>query len=64
MGFTEILTLIFVFLKVFGAVSWSWLIVLSPEIVALVIYLLFLLATVLGIRRAGKHMKKHFDDLW
>ena len=64
MGFTEVLTLIFVLLKVFGVVSWSWLIVLSPEIVALVIYLLFLLATVLGIRRTGKHMKKHFDDLW
>ena len=33
MGFTEILTIIFVLLKVFGVISWSWWLVFLPEII-------------------------------
>lgn len=38
MGITEVLTVIFVVLKLVGTISWSWWLVLLPEIIALVIY--------------------------
>lgn len=41
MGFTEILTIVFVLLKVFGIVSWSWWVVFLPEIIAIVLYVFF-----------------------
>lgn len=40
MGFTEILTLVFVFLKLDGKIDWSWWAVVSPEIVAVGFWLL------------------------
>jgi hypothetical protein len=35
MGLTEVLTLIFVVLKLTGAIDWSWWLVLSPTLVGL-----------------------------
>ena len=40
MGFTEILTLIFIVLKLTGTVTWPWVAVLMPEIAAVVIYII------------------------
>ena len=40
MGFTEVLTIIFILLKVFGVISWSWWVVFLPEIIAIVLYVL------------------------
>lgn len=37
MGFTEVLTIVFIALKLLGVISWSWWLVLLPEIIALVI---------------------------
>lgn len=62
MGFTEVLTLIFICMKLMGFITWSWWLVLLPELFGVVIYLLIILASFLDIRRKGKHMKKHFDD--
>lgn len=45
-----------------GFITWSWWLVLLPELFGVVIYLLIILASFFGIRRKGKHMKKHFDD--
>jgi len=42
MGFTEILTLLFIVLKVFGVIAWSWWIVLLPELIAGALYLIFI----------------------
>lgn len=39
MGFTEVLTLIFIALKLTGYINWSWLIVLSPTIIGVIISL-------------------------
>lgn len=39
MGFTEVVTIIFILLKVFGVISWSWWFVFLPEIIASVFYL-------------------------
>lgn len=43
MGFFEILTIIFVLLKIFDLVQWSWWIVLLPEIIAFVIYIVMVI---------------------
>ena len=61
MGFTEILTIIFIVLKVFDLVSWSWWIVFLPEIIAVVLYVVFFFAGLVGVGKTTKHVYKHFD---
>lgn len=39
MGFTELLTIIFIILKVTGTISWSWWLVLLLELIAVVLYM-------------------------
>lgn len=51
MGFTEVLTLIFVTLKLTGFIDWSWWLVALPEIIAFGFYavmMLFFSSVVLG----------------
>ena len=64
MGFTEILTILFVLLKVFGVISWSWWLVFLPEIIAVGLYLVLFILGILGVnigaRKTRKHIKKHF----
>lgn len=43
MGFTEVLTLIFVVLKLCGVITWSWWLVFAPSIIALAIALTILI---------------------
>lgn len=43
MGFTEVLTIIFVICKLIGIIKWSWWLVLLPEIIAGVLYVITLL---------------------
>jgi hypothetical protein len=38
MGFCELLTIAFIVLKLVGVISWSWWIVLLPEIIAVLFY--------------------------
>ena len=38
MGFCELLTIVFIVLKLVGVISWSWWIVLLPEIIAVLFY--------------------------
>ncbi|UUR85971.1 hypothetical protein [Clostridium perfringens] len=56
MGFLEILTLIFITLKLFGVITWSWLLVLLPEIIAGVIYILFIISAI--------KTKNKFEEKW
>ena len=62
MGFTEVLTIIFVLLKVFGVVTWSWWLVFLPEIIALLLYVIFIIASVRIASKADKEMTKFFDE--
>lgn len=48
MGATEILTLIFVVLKLVGVISWSWWLVLLPEIAAATFYMLVVFAALMA----------------
>lgn len=61
MGFTEILTLIFVLLKCFGVITWPWLLVFLPEIIGVAFYLLVLVLNLCSVRRTHKRVSKHFD---
>lgn len=45
MGFTELLTIVFVVLKLIGVIGWSWWLVLLPEIIGVVFYLAILIVT-------------------
>ena len=40
MGITEVLTVVFVILKLCGVISWGWFYVLLPEIIGLGFYVL------------------------
>ena len=62
MGFTEILTIIFIVLKVLDLVSWSWWIVFLPEIIASGLHLIVFLIGLLGVGKTAKRVDKHFRD--
>lgn len=66
MGFTEFLTLVFIALKLLGVISWSWWLVLLPEIIALGFYVIIFLLGIFGVsfgaRKTHKQIKKHFND--
>jgi len=40
-GFTETLTIVFIVLKLMGIITWSWWLVLLPELIAGALYLIF-----------------------
>ena len=62
MGFTEILTIIFVLLKVFGVIAWSWWLVFLPEIIAGVFYVVLFLVALFGVGTTTKSVSKNFRD--
>jgi hypothetical protein len=47
MGFLEALTLIFIVLKLMGTITWSWWLVLLPEIIAVGLYILWFVFAVI-----------------
>jgi len=59
MGFMEILTIIFVVLKLVGVISWSWWLVFLPVIISFSLYIIWIV--VFGII-FGKSFKR-FKDL-
>lgn len=61
MGFTELLTIIFILLKVFDVVSWPWIVVFIPEMIAVVIYIILFIVHTIAARKMYKSMWKHFD---
>ena len=62
MGICEVLTIVFVVLKLMHVIEWSWLLVLLPEIIALIFYAVLLIVhTVLNIQ-IYKQIRKDFDE--
>ena len=61
MGFTEILTIVFIVLKLLGVITWSWWLVLLPEIIALALYVIVLIFGLLGVFNTHRSVRKHFD---
>lgn len=65
MGFTEVLTIIFVVCKIIGVIDWSWWLVLLPEIIAVGLYILSFILGLFGVFKGSRKIKKewkHFDD--
>ena len=61
MGFTEILTLVFIVLKLTKVIDWSWLLVLLPELLDLAVYVIIVISQIglLGqIKRRTKNLFK------
>lgn len=64
MGFTEILTIIFIVLKLLGVITWAWWVCLLPEIIAGVLYVIVVVAQLVAIYKTHKSIKKHFDEFF
>lgn len=62
MGLLEILTLLFITLKLTGVITWSWFYVLLPEIIAVSVYALFTILSVLGFIKVNKEINKEFKN--
>lgn len=60
MGFTEVLTIIFILLKGFGVITWSWWLVFLPEIIGLVLYVGLAVAYAIGAEQRRKNVYKSF----
>ncbi|MGN4125334.1 transmembrane Fragile-X-F protein [Lysinibacillus sphaericus] len=58
MGIAEVLTIVFILLKLTGVIAWSWWFVLLPSIISFSIYALFffikLVMVVIAVRAARK----------
>lgn len=68
MGFTELLTIVFVVLKLIGTIDWAWWLVLLPEIIAGVFYLIIVIASIVtsasafrAVNRVGNEIRKHSE---
>ena len=63
MGFTEVLTIVFIALKLLGVIGWSWWLVLLPEIIAVVFYIaLFLFVLFVNVNKE-KHIRKTIKEM-
>lgn len=61
MGFTEILTIIFILLKVFEVIDWSWWLVFLPEIIAIALYVIISILSIITTAKTHKRVNKHFN---
>lgn len=57
LGLLELLTLIFVLLKLTGLIAWSWWLVLLPAFIALAIYVIWISASLAIMYKASKVIK-------
>jgi hypothetical protein len=57
MGFTEILTIVFIVLKLVGVISWGWFYVLLPEIIAIALYVIGFIVYAIFYFRAERRFK-------
>ena len=64
MGFTEVLTIVFIVLKLLGVISWSWWLVCLPEIIAVALYLIIIIGQIVTFNKTRKEILKMNKDLW
>lgn len=63
MGLTEVLTIIFIVLKILGKIDWSWWLVLLPEIIAVVLYIIICVSVAIKTHRINKQIDKIIEDM-
>lgn len=64
MGFTEILTIVFIVLKLTGFIDWAWWLVLLPEIIAVAFYILIWVINAVIISKTRSDIKKLHRDMF
>lgn len=64
MGIAEVLTIVFVVLKLTGVIGWSWWLVLLPEIIAVCIYLLMAIVWLFICFMAWREQKNARKKFW
>jgi len=57
MGILEVLTIVFIVLKLIGTIDWSWWVVLWPTIISVPFYVIWFGAVVIAMRRTSKKVK-------
>ena len=62
MGILELLTIIFIVLKLIGIIDWSWWVVLWPTIISVPFYAVWFGSVVIAMRRTSKKVNKTFDN--
>ena len=53
-SFCEVLTLIFIVLKLTGNISWSWIWVLAPMWINLILAIVLIIITAIAVRKSNK----------
>lgn len=64
MGFLEVLTIIFVVLKIVGVIAWSWWIVFLPLIIAVGLYVIIVIGYLFAFIKMKRTVDKEFDDFF
>lgn len=60
MGFLEVLTLVFIALKLMGVIDWVWLTVMSPMIFAFAMYFIMLVVFITMAYKSGTKPVRKF----
>lgn len=63
MGFTEVLTIVFVVLKLLGIMNWSWWLVLLPEIIAGVVYICLVAYSIYLTSKTKREMDRFIEQM-
>lgn len=64
MGICEVLTIVFIVLKLVGTISWSWWLVLLPEIIAFGWYSILIGARIWLAVSIKKQQRRLFHEMW
>lgn len=62
MGFLEVLTIIFVVLKLLGVITWSWFFVFLPLIIAVGFYVIVLAVYLIMFVKMKRKIDREFDN--
>ena len=49
MGFAEILTIVFIVLKLLGVIDWKWIFVILPELIAASFYAIYIVLWIIHL---------------
>lgn len=60
MGLLEVLTIVFIVLKLIGTIDWSWWLVLLPELIAIVLYIVWAIVMAVFVGSTTAHVSKKF----
>ena len=64
MGLLEVLTIVFVVLKLLGVIAWSWWLVFLPLIIAVGIYVIVFVLNVLFFVKMKREIDREFDKFF